>query len=456
MKKTEKSGKIVIAMQSFVTLYIIYIIKRTKMNKTTNVIAAAVMVMTGLGSCATSKQPAAKDADMNVSKIVEIEKLDSEYLVLSDAQQSALRSINGMAFDLMRTQAGMDSKVVSPISVSYLMAMLANGANGTTRAEIMKTLGVDDSQMDALNEVCKSLIDKASRLDSQTRINVANCIAVDRQASLNPDYVTKMKNFYDAEVTSRDFGKASTVDYLNGWCQRQTHGMIPRIIDQLSADDVAVLMNAIYFNGTWADKFDKADTRVEPFHGYTRDIKRAPMMHREGRMYYARMQGYGAVVLPYGNGNYTMTVMLPYEGKSVTEVMNSLDASVMDSIWRAAEECRVDLKLPRFTIATETRLNEPMAQLGAATMFTPGQADFSQMTAQPIYISGMLQKAKIEVSEEGTKAAAVTSVMVRTTALEPQEPWFVNFHADRPFIYMITHRPTGAIFFVGQYTGDDL
>ena len=89
-------------------------------------------------------------------------------------------------------------------------------------------------------------------------------------------------------------------------------------------------------------------------------------------------------------------------------------------------------------------------------MFTPGQADFSQMTAQPIYISGMLQKAKIEVSEEGTKAAAVTSVMVRTTALEPQEPRFVNFHADRPFIYMITHRPTGAIFFVGQYTGDDL
>lgn len=426
------------------------------MNKTINVIAAAVMVMTGLGSCVTSKQPAAKDADMNASKIVEIEKLDSEYLVLSDAQQSALRSINGMAFDLMRTQAGMDSKVVSPISVSYLMAMLANGANGTTRAEIMKTLGVDDSQMDALNEVCKSLIDKASRLDSQTRINVGNCIAVDRQASLNPDYVTKMKNFYDAEVTSRDFGKASTVDYLNGWCQRQTHGMIPRIIDQLSADDVAVLMNAIYFNGTWADKFDKADTRVEPFHGYTRDIKRAPMMHREGRMYYARMQGYGAVVLPYGNGNYTMTVMLPYEGKSVTEVMNSLDASVMDSIWRAAEECRVDLKLPRFTIATETRLNEPMAQLGAATMFTPGQADFSQMAAQPIYISGMLQKAKIEVSEEGTKAAAVTSVMVRTTALEDQEPWFVNFHADRPFIYMITHRPTGAIFFVGQYTGDDL
>lgn len=426
------------------------------MNKTTNVIAAAVMVMTGLGSCATSKQPAAKDTDMNASKIVEIEKLDREYLVLSDAQQSALRSINGMAFDLMRTQAGMDSKVVSPISVSYLMAMLANGANGTTRAEIMKTLGVDDSQMDALNEVCKSLIDKASRLDSQTRINVANCIAVDRQASLNPDYVTKMKNFYDAEVTSRDFGKASTVDYLNGWCQRQTHGMIPRIIDQLSADDVAVLMNAIYFNGTWVDKFDKADTRVEPFHGYTRDIKRAPMMHREGRMKYARMQGYGAVVLPYGNGNYTMTVMLPDEGKSVTEVMNSLDASVIDSIRHAAEECRVDLKLPRFTIATETRLNEPMAQLGAAAMFTPGQADFSQMTAQPIYISGMLQKAKIEVSEEGTKAAAVTSVMVRTTALEPQEPRFVNFHADRPFIYMITHRPTGAIFFVGQYTGDDL
>ena len=82
------------------------------MNKTINVIAAAVMVMTGLGSCVTSKQPAAKDADMNASKIVEIEKLDSEYLVLSDAQQSALRSINGMAFDLMRTQAGMDSKVV--------------------------------------------------------------------------------------------------------------------------------------------------------------------------------------------------------------------------------------------------------------------------------------------------------------------------------------------------------
>lgn len=425
------------------------------MNKNISRMGVAALVAataaTALSSCATQKN---KQGDSNRQAIRMDDNMDAGYLILDDGQRAAVAKTNDFALNLYRTQAGMDSKVVSPVSVAYLMGMLANGADGATKAEIMKALCLDGTSLKTLNETYKSIINIAGRLDRQTQINIANCIAVNKQVSLKPDYAATMKTLYDAQVESMDFASKKALAAINGWCDRQTNGMIPKIIDQLDPGMAAVLMNAIYFNGTWEAPFEKADTKTENFRGYTRDIKKVPMMHQEHKFMYTDNSDYAAVRLPYGNGAYAMTVILPAEGKSVDDVARSLSAESVVKMQNSMDKCVVDLKLPRFTTTTETQLNKPVSDLGAPSIFQAGAADFSKMADTPLYVSSMFQKAKIEVSEEGTKAAAVTASMVAMTALIPEEPRHVVFHADRPFLYLITERTTGAIFFIGQYTGD--
>lgn len=411
---------------------------------------AGMAAMT-LGSCASSKS---EKNSMNIVKVNEDPDMDNGFLILSDDSRSAVAKTNTFALNLFRTQVGMDSKVISPVSAAYLMAMLANGANGNTQSEIMRTLNLDGTSLKSLNEAYKSMINTSARLDSRTKINIANCIAVNRSVELKADYVKAMQSLYDANVESMDFGSPKSVGNINAWCSKQTNGMIPKIIDQLDNSALAVLMNAVYFNGTWADRFDKTLTKTENFRGYTRDIKRVPMMYQNSKLMYTDNSNYAAVQLPYGNGSYAMTVILPAEGKSVEDIAKSLTADGLNKMNGSMKECVVDLKMPRFTTSTETQLNKPISELGAPSMFISGKADFSKMSNANVFVSTMLQKAKIEVSEEGTKAAAVTAGIVMMTALRPEEPRHVVFHANRPFIYMITQRNTGAIFFIGQYTAD--
>ena len=409
----------------------------------------AMAAMT-LGSCATRKAQQEKDDNMQT---VRGNDMDNTYLIFSDAERSTVENTNEFALNLFRTQAGMDSKVVSPVSVAYLMGLLANGANGNTQAEIMKALNMGGTSLSTLNETYKAIINTASRQDSQTQVNIANCVAVNKQVTLKDNYKTAMQTFYDANVENLDFASSKALSKINTWCSKQTDGMIPNIVSQLDANATAVLLNAVYFNGTWADKFEKADTKTENFRGYTRDIKKVPMMHQEGKFSYTDNKDFAAVTLPYGNGSYSMTIILPAEGKSTTDIINSLTAKRLEQTRRDMTECVVDLKLPRFTTTTETQLNEPIASLGATSMFK-SSADFSNMANVSMFVSSMLQKAKIEVSEEGTKAAAVTAAIMTMSALRPEEPRHVTFHANRPFIYLITERNSKAIFFIGQYTGE--
>ena len=303
-----------------------------------------------------------------------------------------------------------------------------------------------------LNRTSTGILNTASRHDSQTKVNIANCVAVNKQVTLKDNYKDTMQTLYNANVESMDFASPKALAKINAWCSRQTEGMIPKIVDQLDPAATAVLMNAVYFNGTWANVFDKNDTKTENFRGYTRDIKKVPMMHQEGKFSYTDNKDFAAVTLPYGNGTYSMTVILPAEGKSTTEIVNSLNAKTLEKMRLDMDECVVDLKLPRFSTTTETSLNKPIATLGASSMFHAGKADFSNMSDVPMFVSAMLQKAKIEVSEKGTKAAAVTAAIM-TMSVRPEEPRHVSFHANRPFIYLITERNSNAIFFIGQYTG---
>lgn len=425
------------------------------MNKTIAQLGyAAVMTAMGvmtLGSCATKK--AQEEKDNNNIVISRGNDMDESYLIFSDAERSTVDNTNDFALNLFRTQAGMDSKVVSPISVAYLMGLLANGANGNTQAEIMKALSMNGTSLETLNETYKAIMNTASRHDNQTKVNIANCVAVNKQVTLKDNYKNAMQTLYNANVESMDFASSKALSSINSWCSKQTEGMIPKIVDQLDPNATAVLMNATYFNGTWANSFDKSETKTENFRGYTRDIKKVPMMHQDGKFQYTDNKDFAAVTLPYGNGSYSMTIILPAEGQSISDILKLLNAKTLEKTRRDMAECVVDLKLPRFSTTTETQLNKPIASLGAPTLFQASKADFSNMTDYAMFVSAMLQKAKIEVNEKGTKAAAVTSAIMTMSALPPEEPRHVVFHANRPFIYMITERNSKAIFFIGQYTG---
>lgn len=425
------------------------------MKKVTMTLAMMAMMM-GLASCGTTKNADNSKKNQQDDLVASREDglMDDNYLILSDAQCDIIENNNAFALNLFSQMKGFDSKVVSPMSVSYLMGMLANGADGQTRQEIMKAIGCEKVSLRDLNEFYQMLITHANHFDKATTINIADYIALNCHYQLKDGFASTMQNYYKAGVESLDFSKASTLKRINRWCSDHTDGMIPKIIEQVDADAVSYIMNAIYFNGTWTDKFDTRQTKLENFQGYTRDIKKTQMMHRNGKYQYMDNADFAAVNLPYGNGSYSMTVILPNRGKSIDEVMAGLDAKKVGELRRSMDECVVDLKLPRFTISQETSLNDIISKLGAPTMFTSG-ADFSNFASGNLSISKMLQKAKIEVSEEGTKASAVTVAMVAMTALRP-EPRKVEFHANRPFIYMITEHSTGAILFMGQYTGSEL
>lgn len=425
------------------------------MKKVTMTLAMMAMMM-GLASCGTTKNADNSKKNQQDDLVASREDglMDDNYLILSDAQRDIIENNNAFALNLFSQMKGFDSKVVSPMSVSYLMGMLANGADGQTRQEIMKAIGCEKVSLKDLNEFYQMMITRANHFDKATIVNIADYIALNRQYQLKDGFASTMQNYYKAGIESLDFSKASTLKRINRWCSDHTDGMIPKIIEQVDADAVSYIMNAIYFNGTWTDKFDTRQTKLENFQGYTRDIKKTQMMHRNGKYQYMDNADFAAVNLPYGNGSYSMTVILPNRGKSIDEVMAGLDAKKVSELGRSMDECVVDLKLPRFTISQETSLNDIISKLGAPTMFTSG-ADFSNFASGNLSISKMLQKAKIEVSEEGTKASAVTMAMVAMTALRP-EPRKVEFYANRPFIYMITEHSTGAILFMGQYTGSEL
>ena len=422
------------------------------MKKTFNNIALTATVLLALSACSSTKKISDNKSNDIVSMTTE-EEIDPEFMVLSDAQYDLVKRNNNFALNLFSEMKGVGSNVVSPMSVTYLMAMLANGAEASTREEIMDAIGAKDFDIDEMNAFYAYLIRRAKTADKQTTLNIANYIALNKEFKLKKEFASTIADSYQGAVESLDFTNPESTKRINGWCSEHTNNMIPTIIDQVEPSAVAYILNAIYFNGTWTDKFDKNNTKKEQFNGYTRDIMYVDMMHRNAKYYYTSNDVYSAVTLPYGSGAYSMTVILPNEGKFITDLTKTLNADTIASLRRNMEECLVDLKLPRFTTEMKLPLKGIVAKLGAPSMFDATRADFSSFANGNVYVSEMLQKAKIEVSEEGTKAAAVTMGMVKLTSMRPQEPRRVDFHCDRPFVYMIQDNYTGAILFMGQFTG---
>ena len=366
---------------------------------------------------------------------------------LADGEQELINSNNDFAFNLFRKARGDKSKILSPLSITFALGMLNNGADGQTLQEINQTLGFGKAGADGINAFCQKMLKESNTLDEKTKALIANTIFVNEGCGyrLQESFVDKANTYYDAQPQNRDFYDGETMDVINQWASDHTMGMIPEVLNEQTFDPsfVSYLLNALYFKGIWSSPFNPEQTQEENFGGGSE----VPMMQKRfENLDYTENDLYQAVKLPYGNGAYQMIVFLPRENKTVGEVLETLNGNNWQPEFKKTE---VDLKLPRFETDTNQDLEEVMSDLGMPSAFTIS-AEFPHFCNTPVFIGKMFQVAKIKLDEEGTEAAAVTVIGMEKSAM-PTPP--TPFHANRPFLYIISEQSTGSIFFIGQYTG---
>ena len=378
-----------------------------------------------------------------------------KYIELTQDEKQLVKQNNDFAFRLFSTARSIEpsSMILSPLSITYALGMLNNGAAGQTQEEISKVLGFGD--VDAQNEFCQKMkLELAGTAwYDPTRLNIANTIFVNKGMGwqVKDDFAQKASQYYMANPQNRDFRDGETRDVINQWASDHTEGMIKEVLSEPEFNPRAVsyLLNAIYFKGMWSNPFEAENTREESFNGGDA----VPMMNKQEMLAYTENDVFQEVILPYGSGSYQMQVFLPRVGKTIDNVLENLasDNSLLTSNLPSYE---VDLKLPRFETNTNIGLKNIMSELGMPTAFDPYNADFSNLCVenfdQNIYIGLMKQVAKIEVNEQGTEAAAVTIIGEYTSGI----PETATFYANRPFLYVIREQSTGIIIFMGQYTGN--
>jgi serpin B len=369
------------------------------------------------------------------------------------SDQARLAAANtGFAFDLLKQIAGEQPNAnvfISPFSVSGVLQMVGNGAAGETKAEMQRVLKTGGLPAEMLNAACKDL---NQSLNSQTNVilNLANGIWYKEGLHLKPGFVSVNKQFFQAELAGVDFTKPESAQTINHWADVKTSGKIKQVVrwpfDPLTR---VILANAIYFKGKWGRPFDKQGTKDHAFNVLPRGTpKQVPTMWQHGHFNYQQGDGFQAVRLPYASGHLQMYLFLPDTNSSPTKLLADLNASTWrDKILPKFQDKEGTLALPRFKLDYVVILNGPLKALGMRRAFTD-DADFSAMADEPLCVSEVKQKNFVEVNEEGTEAAAVTTVTMHATGmLRPEKPF--EMIVDRPFFFVIGDDTTKSILFMG-------
>ncbi len=340
-----------------------------------------------------------------------------------------------------------DNILISPTSVALALAMTYNGAARETKTAMEEALRKQGFTPEEINQSYKSLVEALTTVDPGVQLQIANSIWYKKGFNVLPQFIQVNLDYYDAEVNSLKFDNPAAIEEINNWVDEKTKHKIDKIIEEIPAEAVMYLINAMYFKGDWQNAFDKKNTSKGPF--YTGDDSQVsvPFMKRQSDYPYMECDSFALVELPYGRGNFCMNVLLPQPGYSLSDLIPALTAENWESWLKRRHFEKLNLVLPRFTFSYENILNNELAAMGMGVAFT-SQADFSGINGTgELVISKVIHKTYVDVNEEGTEAAAVTAVEMDLTAMPPGEP--VTFRADRPFVFAIREVTTGAVLFIG-------
>jgi len=340
---------------------------------------------------------------------------------------------------------------ISPFSVSMAFGMLLNGANGSTLDSLEQALGDAGMSLNDINNAYQNSSAFLTTLDAHVKFQNANSIWYRNGFPVLPDFLNANKNYFDAEVDSLDFTLSSAAQTINNWVNTKTNGKIPTIIDGgIPRGIVMYLINAIYFKGTWTYKFDSSGTKDAPFTCANGRIATCKLMSQEDTYAYYADSSMQAIDLPYGDRSFSMTVILPATGISIDQFASALTQAQWNTIINKLDSAKVDLYIPKFTLNYSKFMSSELKALGLGIAFDPLRADFSQISAKVgLSISDVLHKTYVNVDEEGTEAAAVTSIIL-TTAVIVGQPKINVMRIDHPFIFAIREHQSGIILFIGK------
>jgi serine protease inhibitor len=368
---------------------------------------------------------------------------------LTPQEEAVIGDANAFGLALVAEMAGRDPRpniVLSPLSASMALGMTMNGAAGTTFDAMRRTLGFGQLSQEEINAAYRGLIDLLTSLDPEVRFDIANAVWANQGFPFYDAFFQAVAAAFDARAESADFSDPATVDSINAWAADNTDGLIERILDELDPDLVMLLLNAIYFDGSWTTRFDPADTHRQAFTREDGSTVQVDMMSLDGvTLPLGGGPDWSAVELPYGGGAFAMVIVVPWGGAGARAFLRDLDTHGWENVIASLHDRKVDLvSIPKLTLTYDAYLNDPLKAMGMEVAFGPG-ADFTGMSpnGDQLCIDFVRQKTFLEVDERGTRAAAVTSVGIGPTS-------FNGLVADRPFAFALRERLSGTILFAGM------
>ncbi|MGK7945283.1 MAG: serpin family protein [Microcystaceae cyanobacterium] len=372
-------------------------------------------------------------------------------LNVEQAQQKLMNAHINFSFKLfteISNERSAENLLLSPSSVAIALSLLYNGASGETQTQMGQLLGFDDMALEEVNLASQALQNALQSSDDIVQVNLANSLWVKQDVSFRHQFLKNNRQYFNAEITNLDFENPESVKIINRWVAQKTQGKIDKIIDSIEPQHILFLINAIYFKGEWQTQFDEELTNIEEFFLMDGSTQEHPLMMRSGDFLYQETDQFQAVSLPYGEGGWRFDVYLPKEDDTLPALLEQLNQDNWIQWVKDFQSRKGLLKLPRFQSEYEIGLETTLQALGMKDAFVENKADFSQMTSYPVVIDQVQHKTFIEVNEEGTEAAAVTSIGVGVTSAMPQQPIF-EMIVNRPFFYAIRHEETGTILFMG-------
>lgn len=377
---------------------------------------------------------------------------------------SASESFRLFGTDLYRVlaeEAGEGNLVFSPASIVTALVMTYAGAAGTTAEEMAATLhlGLEGEALHQAFNSLDSILESrswqgkdADGKDVGVLVRTANSLWAQKDLTFQQPFLDTLALNYGAGVRLVDY-KAEAEKArraINDWVAQQTEDKIPDLIPEGTLDALTrlVLVNAVYLDATWAYQFDKAATMDGPFTTLAGETVTTPMMRQSTELPYAKGEGWQAVELPYLRDELSMLLVVPDEGRFSEIELRLADGLLADATAALTPGAEVDLTMPKFEFRTQAGLSDALKALGMPTAFDPTAADFSGMTIEEaLLIDDVIHEAYIAVDEEGTEAAAATAVVMRATAMPMEE---ITLLVDRPFLFALQDRDTGALIFLGR------
>ena len=362
------------------------------------------------------------------------------------------KSFNEYAFDLYsQIKTDNENLFISPLSTYYALLTAYEGARNDTKIEFQKVLNIDEPEyVSYFHDFFMNLM---IWRDSSNYLSISNSLWLQKDFEINKIYEDKIKYEYYSDIKTIDFStKDIAVKEMNYWVEKKTNGLIPKMLNTSDINDSTktVMINTIYFIGTWESRFNKEFTKPDNFYSINHDKSEIDFMNKTEYLNYYENDDFQFVKKNYEGYDKSLCIILPRKKYGLVDFEKNFTISILDTlIWRTAD-LQVELSIPKFKLETSSSLRGPLQKLGLEKAFTP-YADFSGVTSEvPLMIDEIKHTACIEIDEYKTVAAAGTFLSERIGSAG-QGPKPKIFKADHPFLFMIIENKTNGIIFLGRY-----